>query len=362
MIIIVIGTRPELIKIFPLVGELKKKKINFKIIHTGQHYSSSLNNIFLKYFKSLKISYNLKIGSHPASKQTALMMTSLEAIFNKINPKLVIVYGDTNTALAGALVASKNKNIKLLHLEAGLRSFQKKMPEETNRKIIDHISDYLFPPTKLAKKLLIKENISKSQIFLIGNTIKDSIKILETKIKEKNILTKMRLKSFNYFLVTIHREENLDTKERLNKILHLLSSITKKYNKCIIFPCHPRTRNLIKKFKLKVDSSIKIIEPLRYDYFLNLLYYSFLVISDSGGIQEESCILKKKMITLRTKTERQETIKIGCNVLSTINTRDVFGNIDSIKSKKIQWSNPYGQGNISQKIANQIKKLIKKND
>ena len=362
MIIIVIGTRPELIKIFPLVGELKKKKINFKIIHTGQHYSSSLNNIFLKYFKSLKISYNLKIGSHPASKQTALMMTSLEAIFNKINPKLVIVYGDTNTALAGALVASKNKNIKLLHLEAGLRSFEKKMPEETNRKIIDHISDYLFPPTKLAKKLLIKENISKSQIFLIGNTIKDSIKILETKIKEKNILTKMRLKSFNYFLVTIHREENLDTKERLNKILHLLTSITKKYNKCIVFPCHPRTRNLIKKFKLKVDISIKIIEPLRYDYFLNLLYYSFLVISDSGGIQEESCILKKRMITLRTKTERQETIKIGCNVLSTINLRDVFGNIDSIKSKKIQWSNPYGQGNISQKIANQIKKLIKKND
>lgn len=358
MITIIVGTRPELIKIFPLVEELRKKKINFKIIHTGQHYSSSLNNIFLKYFKSLKISYNLKIGSHPTSKQTGLMMTSLEDIFSKINPNLVIVYGDTNSALAGALVASKNKNIKLLHLEAGLRSFEKNMPEETNRKIIDHISDYLFPPTKLAKNLLLREGILKSKIFLTGNTIKDSIKILEAKIKKKNILIRMGLKKFNYFLVTIHREENLDTKERLNRILDLLSSISTRYNKTIIFPCHPRTKSLIKKFKLKVDNSIKITEPLRYDYFLNLLYYSFLVISDSGGIQEESCILKKRMITLRTKTERQETIKIGCNVLSKIDLKDIFKKINLMKSKKIQWQNPYGEGNISQKIVKQIKKLI----
>ena len=181
MIAIVVGTRPELIKIFPLVEEFKKKKINFKIIHTGQHYTSSLNNIFLKYFKSLKISYHLRIGSHPTSKQTGLMMTSLENVFNKINPKLVIVYGDTNSALAGALAASKNKNTKLLHLEAGIRSFEKNMPEETNRIIIDHISDYLFPPTNLAKKFLIKEGIKNSKIFLFGNTIRDSIKFLKKK-------------------------------------------------------------------------------------------------------------------------------------------------------------------------------------
>ena len=317
-----------------------------------------MNDIFLKHFKSLKISYNLRVGSHPQSKQTALMMTSLEVIFNKIKPKLVLVYGDTNSALAGALVASKNKDTKLLHLEAGLRSFEKNMPEETNRKIIDHVSDYLFAPTKLAKKLLINEGIHKSKIFLLGNTIKDSIKILETKIKKKNILSQMKLKTFNYFLVTIHREENLSTKERLKKILYLLSNIATKYNKDIIFSCHPRTKNLIKRFKLKVNKSITIVDPLRYDHFLNLLYYSFLIISDSGGIQEESCILKKKMITLRTKTERQETIKIGCNVLSNIIAKEIFKKIDLIMSKKIKWSNPYGKGNISKKMTKQIKKLI----
>ncbi len=357
MIAIVVGTRPELIKIFPLVKELKKKKINFKLIHTGQHYSSNLNEIFLKYFNFLKISYQLNVGSHPQSKQTALMMISIEKILDKIKPNIVIVYGDTNTALAGALVASKNKYTKLLHLEAGLRSFELNMPEETNRKIIDHISDYLFAPTKMSKQLLLKEGIDKSKIFLLGNTIKDSIKILEPEIK-KNLNTKLAIKKYNYFLVTIHREENLSTKKRLKKILTLFTQISEKFGKIVIFPCHPRTKSLIKKFKIKLNKKVKIIDPIRYDHFLNLLCFSYLIISDSGGVQEETCILKKKMITLRTKTERQETLKIGCNILSEINFEEVSKKIETIKLRKINWNNPYGQGNISKKMTNQILKLL----
>lgn len=357
MIAIIIGTRPEFIKILPLVKQLKKKKIKFRLIHTGQHYSKNLSDIFLKEFKNIKIDFNLKVGSHTQSKQTALMMEGLEKILVNNVYTHAIVYGDTNTALSGALVASKISHIKLIHIEAGLRSFEVNMPEETNRVIIDHISDYLFAPTKISKNFLIKENISKNKIFLTGNIIKDSIDTCRNLIKKNNLLKILDIKKKNYFVVTIHRQENIENQKRLREIIKSLNIICEKYKKSIIFSVHPKTKKKIKELNLSINKKINFIDPVNYKDFLYLLKNSFFVISDSGGIQEECCLLKIKLITLRTSTERQETISIGCNILSNVEDNKMLKKIDYMVKKKPKWTNPYGAGKISKNMYNIIKTL-----
>ena len=179
MIGIILGTRPELIKLFPLIENLKKNNLKFKIIHTGQHYSKNLNENIIKNLNNIKINYYLNSGSHPHNKQICIMINKIDSVINKNNFKIILVYGDTNSALSGALTVAKSKKIKLIHLEAGLRSFEKKMPEEINRVIIDHIADYLFTPTKLASGFCVKENISKKKIIYTGNLISDSIRIIK---------------------------------------------------------------------------------------------------------------------------------------------------------------------------------------
>lgn len=358
MIAIIIGTRPEFIKILPLVRELKKNRIKFQLIHTGQHYSKNLSEIFLSEYKNIKVDYNLKVGSHPHSKQTALMMEKLEKILKDLKYTHVIVYGDTNTALSGALVASKMKHLKTIHIEAGLRSFEENMPEETNRIIIDHISDYLFAPTLISKRFLLKENIKKKKIFVTGNLIKDSIDIYKNLLKKNNLLSKLKIKKKDYFIVTIHRQENIENKKRLTEIIKSLNLVSEKYKKNIIFSIHPKTKKRIKELKLNINKNIIFIEPVNYKDFLYLLKNSFFVISDSGGIQEECCLLKIKLITLRTSTERQETLSIGCNLLSKVENLEMIKKIDYMVHKKPKWKNPYGLGKVSKNINGIIKKLI----
>ena len=359
MIGIVIGTRPELIKIFPIVKFFNKKKIKYKIIHTGQHYSKNLNDIFLKDFGILKPNYNLKIGSKPHAEQTALMMIGLEKILQKKTFKSILVYGDTNSALAGALVASKFQNVKLVHLEAGLRSFEIKMPEETNRKIIDHISDILITTTKIAKNFLIGEGLPRNKIFISGNTIVDAVKLYNNKITKNNkLINDLKLKKNNYFLFTLHRQENVEDKNKFLRLFKTLEKISKKFNIKIVFPAHPRTQKIMKLLNLLSNTKIKVLQPLNYINFLTLIKNSKLVITDSGGIQEESCTLKVPVITLRTSTERQETIYMGANILSKYDYLNITKNINKIFKKKIKWTYPYGKGNASKNIFN-ILKLVK---
>ena len=243
MLIIVLGTRPEIIKLFPIIEVFLKKKIPFKIIHTGQHYSSKLSDIFIKQLKlPANKMVNLSVGSANHGSQTALMIMRIEEYLKKHSKiKGVIVYGDTNSALAGALVASKMSNIKLIHLEAGLRSFDKKMPEELNRRLIDHSSDLLLCPTLIAKKYLLKEGISSKKIFVTGNTVSDAI---------KSNLIKKHLNSNNnylekYIVLTIHREENTRNANNLKKILKSMCKIYEKTKYKIIFPTHPKTKKIL---------------------------------------------------------------------------------------------------------------------
>jgi UDP-N-acetylglucosamine 2-epimerase (non-hydrolysing) len=360
MIGIVVGTRPELIKIFPVIKFFKKKKVKYNIIHTGQHYSKSLNNIFLKDFKILNPDYNLKIGSKPQGEQTALMIIGLEKILRKGFIKTLLVYGDTNSALAGAMAGSKFHDVCVVHLEAGLRSFEIKMPEETNRRAIDHISDILITTTTIAKNFLINEGIKKKYIFTSGNTIVDAIKFYKKKVNDNfNLLKNYKLNKSEYFLLTLHRQENVEDKNKFLKIYNSLEKISKKIKMNIIFPVHPRTKKLMKSLNIKFNKKIKIIGPVNYLNFLTLINNSKIVITDSGGIQEESCTMRVPTITLRACTERQETINMGANILSKYDYNSLLKNVKIMLKKKIKWKNPYGSGHASEKIYNILKKLKK---
>lgn len=347
-IIVSFGTRPEIIKLAPIINLLKKRKIILQLVHSGQHYSSNMSKIFLNDFNINKIQYNLKLGK---KKNINSFINSFYKKFKKIllkeKPDYLIVQGDTNTCLVSALAAKELKNkgsikTKIAHVEAGLRSYDYKMPEETNRIIVDHISDILFPPTLIQKKILINEGVKKP-LFVVGSTIVDNLK----KMKLKKIKT-------NFFLLTIHRFENVSIKSRLKKIINIMIKISKIYNLEVLFPCHPNTQNKIKKFNINLNKNIRIINPIDYKKFLFYLKNCSIVFSDSGGIQEEACILKKNLITFRNNTERPETVNINANYLSMLNERKVLSRIKMINQKKILWKkHPYGH-NVSQKIVKNI--------
>jgi UDP-N-acetylglucosamine 2-epimerase (non-hydrolysing) len=361
MLSIVLGTRPEIIKLFPLIKILNYYKYKFNIIHTGQHYTESLNEIFIKQFQIPrdKIKY-LKVGSHSHGKQTSLITIQIEKYLQKNRDiKALLVYGDTNSALAATLAACKFYHLRIIHLEAGLRSFDKYMPEEINRRLIDHSSDLLLCPTNISKNYLISEGINKNKIFIVGNTIVDSIKskIVQNKIYNRNSKSLGR-----YIILTIHREENTLDINQLKLIINSLLKIAKEFNCKIIFPCHPKTRKLVNKINIKKNNIIQIIDSLDYISFLRLIKNAKIIVSDSGGIQEEACILRVPLITIRNSTERPETLIMKCNVLSTAKYQTLRKNFLRMQKQKIMWINPYGKGNASLKSFNIIKKFLNKND
>lgn len=343
-IIVSFGTRPEIIKLAPIIEILKKKKIDLILLYSGQHYSKNMSEIFLKKFRINHLNYNLKLGKTFKSKKFIdVFFKKFKKILKIENPDFVIVQGDTNTCLVSALAVksfneTNNLNVKIVHVEAGLRSYDMTMPEETNRIIVDHISHILFPPTKIQEKILNKEGIKKNT-HVVGSTISDNLmnrKFL--KLKE------------NFFLLTIHRFENVSVKLRLSKILKIMEKIATKFNTKVYFPCHPNTQKKIKLYKIKISKNIKILNPINYDKFLLLLKNSKVIFSDSGGLQEEACILKKHLITFRNNTERPETIKINANYLSMLDEKKIFNRLKKIFSNKILWrSHPYGK-NVSSKI------------
>ncbi len=358
-IAIILGTRPEIIKMSPIIRICSKSsKVTYFILHTGQHYSYNLDEIFFQELELPKPSYNLRIGSGTHAEQVGRMMINIEKILINEQPDIVLVEGDTNTVLAGALSSCK-LHIKVGHVEAGLRSHDRKMPEEINRILTDHCSDLLFVPTKEAKKNLLKEGIEKKKIFLTGNTIVDAVyQNLKIANKKMNILKKMNLKKNGYFLATAHREENVDFKERLSGILKGLELVYKKYNLPVIFPIHPRTKQNIEKFNLNLPRGVNFIEPVSFLEFLQLEANAKLVLTDSGGVQEETCVLKRPCVTLRENTERPETLKVGSNILAGTDPKRIARSVDLMINKKTDWKNPFGKGDAARKILQIIEKCV----
>ncbi|MER5176555.1 MAG: UDP-N-acetylglucosamine 2-epimerase (non-hydrolyzing) [Candidatus Nitrosocosmicus sp.] len=325
-IVSIVGARPNFIKLAPIHYSIREIAEHI-IIHTGQHYDYNLSKIFFSDLNIPNPDYNLEVGSNTAPNQIAQMITKLDAIFTKNKFDLVIVYGDTNSTLAGAITSNKTET-RLAHVESGLRSFDKKMPEEINRTVTDHISDFLFAPTDTAVKNLNRENIS-GKIYNTGDISVEVINKVKVLNKSK-ILKKLDLQSKEYLLLTMHRSENTKVTENL---LALIQAITKLKEHKIIFPMHPRTLSFFKKKNLleKIEklNNIKIIEPLGYIDFINLMKNSNKIITDSGGIQKESFLLEVPCITIRNSTEWIETVKFGWNLLTGLDSEKI---IDAVKN------------------------------
>lgn len=352
-ICIILGTRPEIIKLSPVIRECQKQKIDFFIIHSNQHYSENMDAIFFKELELPHPKYNLEIGSCSNGQMTGRMIEKIEEILIEEKPEWILVQGDTNTVIAGALAASKLQ-IKIGHIEAGLRSYDRTMPEETNRIVTDHISNVLFPPTKKQANILIKEGIEKEKIIITGNTIVDAVYQNIKLIKKHPELDHYQRE--NYFLLTSHRPSNVDNKENLSELINAITKVSKKYNYPVYFPIHPRTKKQIEIFNIKIDKKqIKLMDPVGYLEMLALEKNAKLIFTDSGGIQEESCILKTPSLTLRENTERPETIEVGASILVGHNKELIIYSTKKMLSINRNWPNPFGEGNSAIKIINLIK-------
>jgi UDP-GlcNAc3NAcA epimerase len=306
-IISVVGARPQFIKLASLSKELRKKQREI-IIHTGQHYDDELSKVFFSELSIPKPDYNLGIGSAEHGAQTGRMLEGIEKVLLSQKPDLVIVYGDTNSTLAGALAAAK-LNIPVAHVEAGLRSNRKSMPEEINRVLTDHVSTLLFCPTPTAVGNLKKEGITKG-VHLVGDVMYDSLlEHLKVAEKKSRIMRKLNLRKKEFYLLTIHRAENTDIKENLKKVTQIITHLDKK----VVLPIHPRTRKKLGEFKLLNRlfsfSNLILIDPVSYMDMLILEKNARFVLTDSGGVQKEAYFLKTPCLTLRDETEWVETLK-----------------------------------------------------
>lgn len=358
-IITILGTRPEIIKLSPIIPLLD---IEFEhiIVHTGQHYSYQMDKIFFEELELRNCEYILNVGSGTHAQQTAEMMFKIEEVLIKEKPDIIVVQGDTNSTLAGALTASK-MNIPVAHIEAGCRSFDKRMPEEINRIIVDHCSNLLFAPDYQAFKNLINEGIDENQIYIVGNTSIDAcVRIME--IFSDEILLKLDLENNQFVLLTIHRQENTEH-EKLKEILNAVNEISEKMK--IVFPIHHRTKKVIDNFTIKLSENIILTPPLGYKDFIGLLSNSKFVITDSGGIQEESAVLNIPCLVLRDNTEWSYLVDIGKNMLIGTNYEKILEKLEQILNdekilKKMKNIKAPIKGGASKKIINIIKEFNKK--
>jgi len=355
-IAVVLGTRPEIIKTSMIIKEIEKRGIDYFIIHTGQHYSYKMD---WKFFEELSLpepKYNLGIRSKSPSHQgdhTGRMMISIEEDILKERPDIVLVQGDTNSVLAASLCTSKLKTagmkMTLGHIEAGLRSFDRSMPEEINRVVSDSLSDILFAPTENSKKNLLNEDVKEENIYVTGNTVVDAIEFFKNRITN-NILNEVGLRKNEYFLVTAHRQDNVDVKERFTSMLEGIRRVCKEFGIVAVYPIHPRSKKMIESFGIKIPEEIRTIDPVGYLDFLSLQKNSRMIFTDSGGIQEEACVLGIPCITLRDNTERQETVEVKSNIIAGIDPEKIVDSAKIMMNSDKNWSNPFGDGKTSQKI------------
>lgn len=345
-ILIVVGTRPNYIKVtqFKKVAEQQfAGQFNIKIVHTGQHFDKSMADVF---FQQLDIwpDYFLNISQASPNKQMGEIMIRLEKVLTEeFQPDIILVPGDVNSTLAAALTAYK-LGIPLGHLESGLRSFDRTMPEEVNRILVDEISDFYFVTEQSGIDNLLKEGKAKEKIHMVGNTMIDTLVAFKDDIALKNMLASNNLVKDEFILVTIHRPATVDNKEGLEGLLSLLKDMPK--DSMIVFPIHPRTLNNIKTFDLETEfkelEHLKLLAPQDYFSFQNLIHNCKMVLTDSGGIQEETTFKQKPCLTLRPNTERPSTLTIGSNTLLNFNKKEILSKINDIQK------GTYKQGEIPQ--------------
>ena len=351
----IVGARPNFIKLAPLSKELRKRFTEI-VIHTGQHYDYEMDRIFFEQLKIPEPDYHLGVGSGTHGYQTGEMIKRIEKVLLKEKPDLVVVFGDTNSTLAGAIAAVK-LHIPVAHVEAGLRSYDRRMPEEINRVLTDHCSDLLFCPTERAVENLKREGITNG-VYLTGDVMVDAIN-QNIKIAEKTskILSKLNIKPKEYYLATVHRAENTDDPNRLKNIVEAFCEIEN-----IVFPCHPRTEKFLKTYGLwdRLCEHVKVIKPVGYLDMLILEKNAKKIITDSGGVQKEAYIFKVPCITLRETTEWLETVEDGWNILVGADKDEILRCIENFNPSSNEYRNVFGDGKASIRIVKIIDEFFSK--
>ncbi len=360
LIAIVSGARPQFIKLAPIIQEmLVNESIDIYHIHTGQHYDKNMSEVFFDELSIPPPDINLNINNGTHAELVGRMLTKLEKELLRKKFDAILVAGDTDSTLAGGLVASKI-NIPVIHLESGLRSYDYTMPEEINRRVTDHISRLLITTTKIATKNLLNEGINRNWIFQTGDTMIDAIMRNVDKSEEKSdVLKKLEVKEKEYILLTLHRKENVDNKQR---IVSILESIEEIEIEKVVYPIHPRTLKKIAQFHLESlldNPKLIVTKPLGYLDFIKLEKNSSIILTDSGGIQKEALALNVPCVTLRDNTEWCETLDVGANVLVGSNKQKIVNTVNNLLNRMkegffTEWENPYGDGKSSVRITNEI--------
>ncbi|WP_179022227.1 non-hydrolyzing UDP-N-acetylglucosamine 2-epimerase [Winogradskyella forsetii] len=360
-LLIIVGTRPNYIKItqFKKVAEQKfKSKFNIKILHTGQHFDKAMADDFFKHL-DIYPDFALNIPQSTANNQIGEIIIRLEGVVNKFQPDMILVPGDVNSTLAAAITANK-MNVSLAHLESGLRSFDRSMPEEINRIMVDEITNHFFVTEQSGMDNLIKEGKPVDNINFVGNTMIDTLIAFEDAIKSQSVLEEFNLKEGEFILITMHRPATVDHEEGLVKLLELLVNLTKKHQ--VVFPMHPRTLNNITKYGLQKDfddlERLICTGPLDYFSFQNLIHNCKMVLTDSGGIQEETTFKLKPCLTLRPNTERPSTISEGSNVLLDFDVKKILEYVEAVESGSFKKSKvpKFWDGKATERILARIEK------
>ena len=349
-VLTIVGTRPEIIRLSRIILRLENSNsIDHKLLHTGQNYDHELNEIFFNDLGLRRPDYLLKTAGTSFADTLSEILKQTDKLLDEIQPKAVIILGDTNSALTSIL--AKRKKIPIFHLEAGNRCFDERVPEEINRKIVDHISDINLTYSSIAREHLIREGIKSDRIIKIGSPMKEVLNAYSKKIAKSTILNKLGLKKEKYFVLSCHREENIDL--NFDKVINIIDSVSKYYKLPIIFSVHPRTKKKIDSEKINFDPLVNLIEPLGYIDYINLQMNSSLVISDSGTISEESSILNFNAINLRESHERPEAMENPPLVMSGLNVERVIQSINSVQetsSNTSRFVGDYNEENVSTKV------------
>ena len=343
----ILGTRPEIIRLSIIIKKLDKYCEHI-LVHTGQNFDDSLSKIFFDELELREPDFYLGVRGETFGEQIGKILIESEKVINKVVPDRILILGDTNSGLVS--IVAKRMGIPIYHMEAGNRCFDDSVPEEVNRRIIDHSSSILLPYTHNSKENLLREGIGINRIYVIGNPIYEVINAHNEEIKKSKIFEKLKIDPQKYFLVTTHREENVDLRDRLSNILTALEKIQRKYKMPVICSLHPRTENKMKSFSLTLDNkNIHFQEPFGFFDFIALEQRAFCVITDSGTVQEECCIFKVPNITIRDVTERPETIEAGSNIIAGIDLEKIMRCLEVALKQPPDWDIPeeYIVNNVS---------------
>lgn len=353
-ILTVLGTRPEIIRLSRVIEKLDKL-CHHVLVHTGQNFDRNLSDIFFSGLKVRPPDHYLGIKGESFGQQAGRMLEKVDGVLAKEKPDRMLVLGDTNSGLSAVL--AKRRGIAVFHMEAGNRCYDDRVPEEVNRRVIDHSSDILMPYTERSRQNLLREGIEGPRIFVTGNPIWEVINYYESDIKKSQVLKKLRLNKRKYFLVTLHRAENIDVKPRLISLLKALDRIQKEYAFPVFVSLHPHTRQKIGQFVLKISSpDIRLMNPLDFFSFIALERNAFCVLSDSGTVQEECCLFKVPNVTLRDVTERPETIECGSNILSGADPDEVSRCVKTVLATPPGWEPP--REYLERAVADTVCKIV----